>query len=71
MTAAVLQGTPTLTFDLDIVYARNPQSIQRLLAVLEELAAIFRDDPRTLAPNASHLESRGHKVLETRLGDLA
>ena len=32
MTAAVLQGAPAVTFDLGLVYARNPTNIARLLA---------------------------------------
>ncbi len=66
--AAVLQGAPIHTNDLDVVYARTPANIDRLLAVLLELDAVFRTDPRKLAPNRSHLESTGHKLLTTRLG---
>lgn len=70
MTAGVLQGAPALTFDLDIVYSRAPENIGRLLGVLGEIDAVFRDDARRIPPNASHLESAGHKLLETSLGDL-
>lgn len=71
LTAAVLQGAPVVTFDLDIVYARTPSNIAKLLVALEELAAIFRNTPgRRIAPNASHLESTGHKLLHTKLGPL-
>jgi hypothetical protein len=69
MTAAVLQGAPAITFDLDVVYSRQPANVRRMLTALEDLKACFRDDPRQLVPNASHLESRGHKLLTTRLGD--
>jgi hypothetical protein len=51
MTSAVLQGTPALTFDLDIVYARDDDNVTRLLVVLGELGALFRNDPRKIAPN--------------------
>lgn len=71
VTAAVLQGAPVVTFDLDIVYARDPENISRLLAALDELEAHFRNTPgRRIAPNVSHLESSGHKLLLTRLGPL-
>jgi hypothetical protein len=70
MTAAVLQGAPALTFDLDIVYSRDPSNVSRLLAALREIGAFFRADPRRIAPDESHLVTRGHKLLETHLGHL-
>lgn len=69
MTAGVLQGAPMLTFDLDILYARTPENLLRLLEALKELDARFRGDPRRIAPNLTHLESVGHKLFETKLGD--
>ena len=71
MTAAVLQGAPAVTFDLGLVYARNPTNIARLLAALRDLDSCFRTDPdRRIEPNESHLASAGHKLLMTRLGQL-
>lgn len=70
MTAAVLQGTPAVTLDLDLVYSLDPGNVDRLLRALEELGARFRHDDRRIPPDRSHLESRGHKLLETRSGDL-
>jgi hypothetical protein len=69
MTAGVLQGAPALTLDLDIVYSREPENLLRLLAALQEISARFRGDSRNLSPNLSHLESPGHKLFETSLGD--
>ena len=68
--AAVLQGAPVHTIDLDIVYALSESNIARLELALTELGAIFRDDPRRIAPNRSHLQSRGHKLLQTTAGPL-
>jgi predicted nucleotidyltransferase len=68
--AAVLQGAPVNTFDLDVVYDRSPENVQRVLSALSKLDAIFRDDPRRLRPNESHLASAGHKLLETNRGPL-
>jgi hypothetical protein len=69
MTAAVLQGAPAITFDLDIVYARTPANIARLQAALNEIVSFFRTDPdRRIQPNESHLASPGHKLLMTNLG---
>ena len=68
--AAVLQGAPVHTIDLDIVYALSESNSARLELELTELGAIFRDDPRRIAPNRSHLQSRGHKLLQTTAGPL-
>lgn len=68
--AGVLQGAPLLTRDLDIVYRLTEENEQRLLAALDDLDATFRADSRRLKPRLSHLASRGHKLLSTRLGDL-
>lgn len=71
VTAAVLQGAPVVTFDLDILYERSPANIARLLAALDEIEAHFRNTPgRRIAPNVTHLESDGHKLLLTKLGPL-
>jgi hypothetical protein len=67
--AGVLHGSPLQTADLDIVYSLDVANQARLLVALEELDAIFRDDPRNLRPNLSHLACRGHKLLSTRFGD--
>jgi predicted nucleotidyltransferase len=68
--AAILRGTPVNTFDLDVVYERSAANIARLLGALEELQAVVRDDPRRLRLNKSHLESAGHKLMETNQGPL-
>jgi predicted nucleotidyltransferase len=69
--AAVLNGAPIQTYDLDVVYSRNPENIERLLSALESLDAIFRLQPeRRLKPSASHLTGSGHLNLITRNGPL-
>ena len=68
--AAILRGTPVNTFDLAVVYERSAENIERLLNALEELQAVVRDDPRRLRLNKSHLESAGHKLMETNQGPL-
>ena len=67
--AAVLDGAPINTFDLDVVHARNEPNIARLLAVLEDLDAVYRIQPeRRIRPSTSHLTSAGHQNLLTRFG---
>jgi predicted nucleotidyltransferase len=69
--AAVLNGAPINTFDVDVVHSRNTANIDHLLPVLDSLDAIFRMQPeRRLKPNASHLASAGHLNLTTRFGPL-
>lgn len=70
--AAELQGAPVNTFDLDILYSRGDENVDRLFAALTELEAEFRGDlaNRHLRPTISHLLSSGHKLLRTKLGQL-
>ncbi len=69
--AAVVNGAPVVTFDVDVVHSRDAANIARVLPVLEALDAIFRIQPhRRLRPTASHLASPGHLNLVTRLGAL-
>lgn len=69
--AAVLNGAPVQTYDVDIVYSRSPDNVERLVSVLTTLDAIFRILPeRRLKPNASHLTGSEHLNLLTRNGPL-
>lgn len=68
--AGVLHGSPINTQDLDIVYRLSETNVENLLRALSSLDAVFRTDPRKIAPNASHLASSGHKLLETCFGPL-
>src|ERR1700684_1756616 len=69
--AAVLNGPPVNTFDLDIVPARDEDNVAKLLRVLDSIDAIYRIQPlRRLKPTASHLSSRGHHNLITSCGPL-
>lgn len=70
--AAVLHGAPITTQDLDIVHRQTPENIQRLLAVLEDLDALFRPvlPGRRIKPAFEHLAGRGHLNLSTNLGPL-
>lgn len=68
--AAVIGGAPVVTRDVDVLRRRSPENVQRCLAALTELDAVFRGDSRRLRPQASHLEGPGHLLLETRYGVL-
>jgi hypothetical protein len=69
MAAAVIQGAPTMTWDLDVVHHRTRDNVERLLRVLSDIDAVARGDNRRIRPNASHLIGPGHILLETRFGD--
>lgn len=70
--AAVLQGAPVTTLDLDIVHRRTPENVARLLDVLLRLDATMRYDlaNRRLRPTAEMLAGRGQINLSTTLGPL-
>jgi predicted nucleotidyltransferase len=40
--AAVLNGAPVNTFDLDIVHARDPENVAKLVLALSAMDAIYR-----------------------------
>lgn len=69
--AALLHRAPVTTVDLDIVHDREPENVDRLLAVLQRLDARIRDPAgRVIRPSASHLLGPGQSLLTTTLGDL-
>src|ERR1017187_9458833 len=69
--AAVLNGAPVNTFDLDIVPARDEANVAKVLRVLDILDGIYRMQPdRRIKPVASHLSSPGHHNLITNCGPL-
>jgi hypothetical protein len=63
--AAVLQRAPILTEDLDLVHDRSPENVNRLLAALQDLDAVYRNDRRKLRPGPSHLTGAGSQLLES------
>ena len=69
MAAAVMQGVPITTWDLDVVHRRTHENVERLMHVLRSVEAVARHDPRRLQPNETHLIGPGHVLLETRFGD--
>jgi hypothetical protein len=67
--AAVAQGAPISTFDVDIVHRRTPENVDRLLALLSSIHARYRNRPGPpLAPDRSALLGPGHSLFVTDLG---
>lgn len=70
-TAAVLEGAPVTTFDLDVVIDSRPENRERLLTALEELDAVFSDPAgREIRPTDDHLARNRINLFETSLGRL-
>ena len=69
--AAILEGVPIVTADLDVIINRDPGNIPRLLSALEELHAHYLDPAgRYIVPDAYKLESMRMHLLKTDLGRL-
>jgi hypothetical protein len=69
--AAVVEGAPVSTFDVDIVHARDRRNVARLVAALHELGARYRVRPELRRePTAEPLLGDGHHLLTTRYGPL-
>lgn len=69
---AVAQGAPLTTQDVDIVHARTPENLDRLMTALKKLNARYRGralaNPLVLERRA--LTTTGHSSLMTDLGPL-
>lgn len=70
--AAVAQGAPLTTHDVDIVHARTPANIESLMAALGTLNAHHRGRPANsrLPPSREALATEGHSLFSTDLGPL-
>jgi hypothetical protein len=69
--AAVAQGAPVTTHDLDIVHRRTPDNVARLVDVLlNKLDARYRGRTDILRPTADILTGPGHSLLQTNAGPL-
>ena len=69
--AAVAQGAPVTTFDLDIVHRQTAENIRKLSAFLKWIdARLRRPDDKIIEPASEDLYAKGHLLLKTRLGPL-
>jgi hypothetical protein len=69
--AAVIEGAPVTTFDLDVVHDRTPANVRRLVAALRALGATYRTRPELRRmPTVAELTGSGHHLLVTRHGPL-
>lgn len=69
--AAVVQGTPVTTMDVDIVHQRSSENIVKLLSFLKSIGAVHRrPDDKIIEPTEQDLSGDGHALYSTRLGPL-
>ena len=67
--AAVLQGAPVTTFDIDTLVKVDTENTERLLRALHALDARFREHD-SLRPTAADVAAGGHLLLLTSSGPL-
>jgi len=68
--AAVIRGAPVTTFDIDTLVRISDGNATRLLRVLEELDAHFREHQSTVRPTRDDIMAGGHLLLMTRAGPM-
>ncbi len=67
--AAILEGAPVATLDLDIVYRVGEVNLERLEALLTEHEARYRDPAgRDIRPTVRRLRENRVNLLQTRIG---
>ena len=69
--AAVVQGAPVTTMDVDIVHNQSPENIAKLLAFLRSIGAFHRrPDDKLIEPQEGDISGMGHALFTTRLGPI-
>ena len=69
--AAVVQGAPVTTLDVDIVHNRSPENIAKLFEFLKSIDAIYRrPDDIIIEPGEDDFSGLVHALFTTRLGPL-
>ncbi len=69
--AAVVQGAPVTTMDVDIVHNRSSGNISKLFTFLRSIDATYRRlDKKIIEPKEEDFLGMGHALFSTRLGPL-
>ncbi|BBO88249.1 hypothetical protein DSCOOX_14290 [Desulfosarcina ovata subsp. ovata] len=69
--AAVVQGAPVTTMDVDIVHQRTAENIVKLLSFLKSIDSYHRrPDNKIIEPTEQDFSGEGHALLSTRFGPL-
>ncbi|MFZ1986147.1 MAG: hypothetical protein WAU91_17175, partial [Desulfatitalea sp.] len=69
--AAVIQGAPLTTMDVDIVHSQSSDNISKLFTFLSSIDATYRrPDNKIIEPKVEDFSEMGHVLLTTRFGPL-
>jgi hypothetical protein len=69
--AAVIQGAPVTTMDVDIVHSQSSENILKLFKFLKSIDAIYRrPDNKIIEPKENDFSEKGHSLFLTRIGPL-
>lgn len=70
--AAIVHGSTHITFDVDVVYARDHENIERLVQAVAPITPYLRDAPPGLpfVFDAATIKNGLNFTLTTKLGDL-
>ena len=69
--AAVVQGAPVTTIDVDIVHNKSPENTAIILAILKSIGAFHRrPDDKLIEPQEGDISGMGHALFTTRLGPI-
>ena len=69
--AAVVQGAPVTTMDIDILHCRSYDNIVRLLEYLKSIDAVHRrPDDKVFEAREEDISGMGHALFKTRFGPL-
>ncbi|MBC8180243.1 hypothetical protein H8E88_03880 [candidate division KSB1 bacterium] len=69
--AAVVQGAPVTTIDVDIVYDQSSDNIEKLYEFLKSIDAFYRrPDDKVILPKKDDFLQMAHRLLTTRLGPI-
>ena len=69
--AAVVQGAPVTTMDVDIVHNQSSENIAKLLSFLKSIGAFHRrPDDKVIEPKEGDISGMGHALFTTQLGPL-
>ncbi len=69
--AAVVQGAPVTTMDVDIVYEQSRENSERLFSFLKSLHAYYRrPDDKFIEPKKDDFENLGHALFTTNQGPI-
>lgn len=69
--AAVIQGAPVMTMDVDIVHELSEENVSKLFLFLKAVDAFYRrPDDKKIFPEKKHISKMGHNLFSTSMGPL-